>query len=171
MRLASAEQRAHARLQAQHRAARRRAVLGAIVLTGLGTAMALYALPTFILLYGGMIPTVVAFLVDERPGRHLFWTVGAINLAGIVPYLEATWHDSTLARAGLNPIAEVDTWLVIYGASAAGWGLALGLPVIANVALEALIRARLRRLEEARERLAVEWELKGEKSGGDHWFS
>lgn len=171
MRLSSLEQRAEARLRAQHVASRRRAVLGAIALTALGTLMALYALPTFILLYGGMIPTVVAFLADERPGRHLFLTVGAINLAAIVPHLEATWASSTVAHAGLSPIAQIDTWLVIYGASAAGWGLALGLPIIANVALESLIRARLRNLEEARERLAAEWELGSEKRGGDHWFS
>ena len=62
-----------------------------------GIALAVTALPIFIILYGGMLPTIVAFLVDNQPGRYLFRTVGVTNLAGVVPFLRDSLH------YGLNP--------------------------------------------------------------------
>ncbi len=145
----------------RHRAARSRAVVASVALTVLGTMLAVYALPAFIIIYGGMVPALIAFLVDERPGRNLFWTVAAINLAAIIPQIRPTWEARAMADAGLSPIADMQTWLVIYGAAFAGWAAAIGLPVIANFVLEVVIRSRIRRLEEARSMLAREWGFGG----------
>ena len=55
-----------------------------------GIALAITALPTFIILYGGMLPTLVAFLVDNQPGRYLFRTVGVSNAAGVIPFVQSS---------------------------------------------------------------------------------
>ncbi len=77
-----------------------------------------------------MLPTVVAFLVDARPGRYLFRTVGASNAAGVIPFLSGSLNYGSNAGVIVSPVGSFDTWLTIYGAAGAGWFMVLGVPML-----------------------------------------
>jgi hypothetical protein len=53
--------------------------------------MAVVFLPTTILLVVGMLPTLVAALVDRTRERVLGMTVGSMNLAGCTPFVIELW--------------------------------------------------------------------------------
>ncbi|MSO75040.1 MAG: hypothetical protein EXQ99_07870 [Alphaproteobacteria bacterium] len=59
-----------------------------IAISGVGGALAFYALPVFFLVYGGLSSAFLAFVLDGRPGRHLAITVSLFNGAGLVLALE-----------------------------------------------------------------------------------
>ena len=124
-----------------------------------GIALAITALSIFIILYGGMLPTIVAFLVDNQPGRHLFRTVGVTNLAGVVPFLRDSLHYGLNARMIVSPVGSIEKWLTIYGAALGGWLMAIGVPMLWQLAFELVLNVRMRRYQAAREALAEEWDL------------
>jgi len=137
--------------------------MAGMLFTAGGTVLALYALPMFIILYGGMLPTLVAYLMDEQKSRHLFRTVAAMNLAGVIPYLEPTWRlGPSLGFVGY-PVSDMRTWVVIYGSAIAGFGMAWVIPMITDIFLDASFRVRLKRLESLEKELMKEWNLSEEK--------
>jgi len=116
-----------------------------------GIALAITALPIFIILYGVMLPTIVAFLVDNQPGRYLFCTVGVTNLAGVVPFLRDSLHYGLNAGMIVSPVGSIETWLTIYGAAVGGWLMAIGVPMLWQLAFELVLNVRMRRYQAARE--------------------
>ncbi|MDA0231132.1 MAG: hypothetical protein O3B21_13220 [Proteobacteria bacterium] len=124
-----------------------------------GIALAITALPTFIILYGGMLPTLVAFLVDNQPGRYLFRTVGVSNAAGVIPFVQSSLHYSLNAGMIVSPAGRIETWLTIYGAALGGWLLSIAVPMVWQVAFELVLDVRKRRYQAAHDALAQEWDL------------
>ena len=144
-----AQRQAQARLRNHHLLI----VAAVAVLTLGGIALAITALPTFIIVYGGMLPSVVAFLVDNRPGRYLFRTVG------VIPFLSGSLFYSSNAGVIVSPVGRFDTWLTIYGAAGAGWFMAITVPMLWQMFFEMVLEMKMRRYQAAREALAKEWDL------------
>jgi hypothetical protein len=81
-------------------------------------------LPTTVLIAVGMIPTVVAYVVDRDPDKTAPMTVGGLNFAGVFAFTISLWqagHSMTaltriLTDAGLG-------WTLYYGIppAVAGW--------------------------------------------------
>ncbi len=49
------------------------------------------ALPTVLVLAAGMVPSMVALVVDRAPNRTAGITVGSLNLCGVMPFLLELW--------------------------------------------------------------------------------
>lgn len=136
---------------------RGRMLVVALGLSGVGAALAVYALPVFIILYGGMLPTMVAYLTDERPGRHLTLTVTALNLAGLVLALKPFLASSFSLEASFAVVVQPSSWLTVYGFALVGWLLVWIMPLLAASMLEIADRQRFRSLEIAREAIVRKW--------------
>ncbi len=134
-------------------------VLFGMALAALGTALALYVLPVFVIVYGGMLPTLVAFLIDEHPRQQLFRTVAAMNLAGVVGFIEPAWRATPAFGLVGYPVSDAAVWFVILGSAIGGFALAWGLPLAAGVVLEITLKARLERAEAALQALTREWSV------------
>jgi len=120
-------------------------------------ALIFAALPTATLLFVGMVPTLVAFIVDMTPGRYLARCVAGMNLAGLAPFLHHLWargHTMTLA---LDIVTDVFAWFAIYGASALGWLLFLGLPGAVSMFRMLNGKRRTYMLREKQKQLVNEW--------------
>src|SRR5690348_13882424 len=95
-------------------AGRRRRQIGGAATLGLAgiTAIAVTALPMFILFAVGLLPSLAAIVADRERGHYLARTVGAMNLAGVVPFAIRMWELgislSTLQQIVTSPYA----WLV-----------------------------------------------------------
>ncbi|MSO69585.1 MAG: hypothetical protein EXQ98_04815 [Alphaproteobacteria bacterium] len=131
--------------------------VGLIVLSGLGGALAFYALPIFFLVYGGLAPSFIAFSVDARPGRHLATTVALFNAAGLVLACEPLFSSMMFDAIAFDILGAPDTWVSTFGFSLAGWMLAAMLPALTSEAYELIVTQRRRSIEQVRAGLRKKW--------------
>lgn len=88
----------------------------------------LIVLPTSILFGVGMIPTIVAYIVDRDPEKSAPITVGGVNFCGCMPFAIDLWKHQHTIGAVAKLLGDPLSWLVMYGAAAVGWGLYYGIP-------------------------------------------
>lgn len=118
---------------------------------------ALVFFPTTLLLAAGMLPTLVAAIVERDNSRAAPLTVGPANLCGVMPFLLPLWlKDHSLASV-TDLLGDPMTWLVMYGAAAAGWVIYYAVPPLVATIVIARIQARINDLENANEELVEQW--------------
>ena len=133
---------------------------------GLGfIGMAVFAAPTCVLLVFGMVPSVVAYVVDRGKRPMQAFTIAPLNLAGVMPYLLQLWASPGNAQmvVVVNLLTNVYVWLVIYLAAAAGWLIYLGMPRVVVLILQSSLERRKRKLKELQSKLKADW---GPQVGG-----
>ncbi|HUB96413.1 MAG TPA: hypothetical protein VL993_10870 [Stellaceae bacterium] len=123
----------------------------------LAIAIAVAALPLFMILLAGLVPTAVAALIDRHPGRYLIRTVAPVNLAGTVLPALTLFETGFGLSGGLHVLADPRNWLVMYGAAAVGWGLHWAMPQIARVVLDVMASQAEQRLRRRADQLVAEW--------------
>ncbi len=126
------------------------------VVAAIGAGLA-FALPTMLVLAVGLLPTLVALLVDVHPRKYAAWSVGFLNCAGLMPYLGDLWIKNHTIEGAMGVLTDVVAWLVIYAAASAGWMVYKGMPVVGAMILEIKTRGRIRRLKAERQKLIDEW--------------
>lgn len=131
---------------------------------------ALVVLPTTMIFGVGMIPTMVAYMIDRDPEKPAPIIVGGLNFCGCMPFAILLWIQGHTMGVAMKMLANPITWLVMYGAAALGWAFYYGIPpAVAN----AEIRSAEKRVEELRMRkseLVQQWgpEVAGDAfEGGD----
>ncbi len=118
--------------------------------------VSMVALPMVMLILIGMLPTIVAYIIDRNPQKNAAFCVGGMNLIGVFPYIIDLWSDISFALA-TNILTDVFAWAVMYGAAGFGWMLYSSLPpVIANI-LTAISQRRIAQLRAKQRRLIEEW--------------
>jgi hypothetical protein len=140
----------------------------ATVAVVLVTVLAVSALPLCVLLLSGLVPTMVATVVDRYRAKYLTRAVGFMNLAGLTPLIVQLWTHGLSMDVVAGILSKPINWLTMYGAAGIGWVLFLGMPSIARVFVD--IRAdQLQRDFKARARhLVEEWgeEVTGKPRSG-----
>ena len=74
-----------------------------------------------IILAVGMVPTVVAAIVDKTEGKMRTMTVGAINFAGCTPFMIDVFKQGNSIETAITYIVEPQTIVVIYFAAGMGY--------------------------------------------------
>ncbi|MEE8270557.1 MAG: hypothetical protein V3R98_02330 [Alphaproteobacteria bacterium] len=113
--------------------------------------------PTTVLVLAGLVPTLVALIVDRTAERHAVIAVGTLNFAGVAPSVIALWRDGHTMDAALRLLIDPLSMLVMLGAAAIGWVLYLGVPSVLAVFLTHRNEAEIRRMVARREDLVAEW--------------
>jgi hypothetical protein len=136
-----------------------------VLLAVLATAMAVAALPLCMILGAGLVPTLVAAVVDRHPRRFLVRAVCPANLAGTVYPVLILFRSDVSISGALHVLGDPHNWLVMYGAAAVGWGLHWVLPQIAYVALDLMAKSADARLRRRADQLVGDWgaEVSGDK--------
>ncbi len=131
----------------------------------IGTVMAVTALPMCVLFAAGMVPTVVAAIVDRHRSRYLARSVAAMNLAGMVQPTIALLHIGMSIPGVQHILTDSRMWLMMYGAAAVGWLLNLGMPSMARVIVDIRADQLQRQLQTRAKELVREWgeEVTGRK--------
>jgi hypothetical protein len=117
----------------------------------------LAALPTALVITVGLIPTLVALIVDLTPGRYLTRCVAGLNVAGLAPFIHKLWLGGHTMSAALAIVTDAYAWLVIYAAAAIGWLLFLGLPGAVAIFRQLNAKRRIYILRERQRTLLNEW--------------
>ena len=127
-------------------------LVGLIVL-----GLMIFAAPALLLFSVGVIPAMVAYVVDREPGRNATLAVAAANFAGVAPFIfELLVKGATMDRA-LGMLTDVFVMAVMFGTAGIGWLLVLGMPRIATVYIEVTNEAKIRQMRREQKRLVEEW--------------
>ncbi|MEQ9200291.1 MAG: hypothetical protein RLN80_09905, partial [Rhodospirillales bacterium] len=122
---------------------------------------------SLIMLLVGMLPTIVARIIDRSESRMRFVSVGGLNLAGLSPYLISLWFGRNDLETAAYLIFDPLALLVIYGLSAVGWVMYNMTPPLVGAVLEMTSQRRMTALREKQRSLVTEWgpEITSDASG------
>ena len=126
-----------------------------LVATALLMALTLREASIFMLL--GMLPSVVAYIVDKGPRRHIFATVAMMNLAGVFPYLLDIGLQPRVGTATVQALNDPMVWFFMYSAAAMGWVLVWLMPVLCGFGLHIAREGKVMKLEAECKKLLQEW--------------
>jgi hypothetical protein len=115
------------------------------------------AFPTMILLAVGMVPTVVAYIVDLSPGRYLCRCVASLNFAGVFPYIMKLWTSGHSTAGAFKIAADPYAWLVMFAAAGLGWLMFTGVPGVAAAVQSFNAKRTVESLKDRQRALVEEW--------------
>jgi hypothetical protein len=119
--------------------------------------MAAVFLPSSILLAVGMMPTFTVLFVDPYRARTKVVTVGALNLAGCVPFLLELWKDGHSIDKALGIIADPKAIIVMYSAAAIGYLVDWSMSGVVAAILYQRGQARQEAIRKRQEELVARW--------------
>jgi cobalamin biosynthesis protein CobD/CbiB len=127
-----------------------------VALIGLGILLYIFR-PTAVVLIFGLFPTAIAFLMDRTPERHGVISVGAMNMAGVLPILVLLWtQDHSVAHA-VKQLSDPLNGAVIVLTSLIGLTIYLAAPSLAMFVLRFRLTRREREVEQRQRDLEMAW--------------
>ncbi|MEM6780371.1 MAG: hypothetical protein AAF569_00750 [Pseudomonadota bacterium] len=136
-------------------------------------AMGVIFSSTAVILLIGMLPTIVAVIIDNSKEKLKPLTVGAMNLAGCFPFVLESWvSGSNDISVALDTVLEPRTFSIIYMAAAIGYLIDWSLSGIVAQIMVQKGRARLKEIDRIQESLIERWgpEVKGEMQLDEYGF-
>jgi len=124
------------------------------------TFIAVLALPTLIVFFFGMLPSLVAYIIDRSKQKSAAFTVSAINFIGVFPYIMDLWtknYTTDKIDVALGMVSDIFTLLVMYSAAAFGWLIYLALPSIISSFVIVLQQRKVAQLRGEQKDLIDEW--------------
>ena len=121
------------------------------------------SLPTVVLLAFGLIPSLVAYILDRTPQKNATYCVASLNIAGVFPFLMDLWRGSHEVGQVVTILTDVFTLLLMYGAAAFGWMVYMSVPPVIAAFRAVMEQHRLTQLKDIQRQLIEEW---GEEVSG-----
>jgi hypothetical protein len=138
---------------------------GKVIISWVVAPMVVFAFfPTVLLMVIGMAPSIVAFIVDKRPGKVTARAIGYLNLAGCLPYAIKLWTGQNTLTGVLSLLGEPSALMVMYSSAAMGWMLNFIMAPIMTAYLAVQYEVKARSIGNRQAELIKEWggEVKGQ---------
>ena len=116
-----------------------------------------FLMPTLLLIVIGMIPTFVALVTDNDRQRSSTTAVGAMNIAGITPFVIDLWTKGQTMPNVFQILSNPTTWLIMLGAAGIGKLIVFAVPQAVVLLTSARDEARLKLLRRNLESLKESW--------------
>lgn len=107
-----------------------------------------------------MLPTIIALFFDRNAHKCASATICTFNLIGAMPYLMKLWDSNYIDDAAKSIIANVDTWMIIYGAAFIGQLLYMSIPLLIIRLHIAKSKVQANALEKRCKQISEEWGIK-----------
>ncbi|MFA5593602.1 MAG: hypothetical protein WC989_09865 [Micavibrio sp.] len=105
----------------------------------------------------GMIPTIVAAIVDRTEGRLRAMTIGAMNFAGCMPFAIEVFTKGNSIDIAINYIVQPRTIVVMYFAAAMGYLIDWAMTGIVSSIMIQRGRKRLKDIEKSKVEMTERW--------------
>jgi hypothetical protein len=105
----------------------------------------------------GMMPTVVAYIVDRTDQKYAAFCVGSLNFCGVFPFILEVWTGDNTPSQAFQILTNVFKLLMMYGAASMGWMLYSLIPPIVSIILVMVAQRRVEQLKQIQEALVAEW--------------
>lgn len=119
--------------------------------------LAIVFLPTTVMLCVGMLPTIVCAAVDKTRGMVRTMSVGAMNLAGCVPFVMELWAKGHNFAIAFDYIVQPRTIIVMYFAAAMGYLIDWAMTGIVRSIMLEKAKGRVKDIEKRHAALSVRW--------------
>ena len=126
-----------------------------MVLTSM--AIAIISVYSVVILVFGLLPGLIAMVIDYDPRQYLSKIVISFNAVGVVPYLIQILNASVANVTAMKLITSPKTWLVIYASAGVGWVIYWMFPQIAMVMMPFQNKNKIETLNKELDELAEEW--------------
>jgi len=126
----------------------------AIVIALMVMVISKYALIFFA---AAMLPTVFAIFFDKNEHRCLSATICSFNLIGVIPFLIRMWESSSVDYVAKQILANVETWMIIYGAAFIGQLLYASMPLLVVKFYAAKTHSQVAKSEKKHKELCDKW--------------
>ncbi len=110
-----------------------------------------------ILLFIGMLPTVVAYIIDKTPKKYAAFSVGGMNLSGVFPALGELWTGNNTIPHAIEILTNIFDLIVMYAAASFGWLIYIAVPPVVNALLAVAAQHRIAQLRSRQRELIREW--------------
>ncbi len=138
--------------------------LKATVFLVFGLLAGIVLLPTTVLLAVAMLPTFVAAFVDKEKGKTKAITVGAMNLAGSMPFLLELWFEDHSFEHAFSFVMDPMVIIIIYSTAVIGYLIDWGVTKIVSLFLLQRGKARVKAIDKRQKELVERW---GKEVSGD----
>lgn len=120
------------------------------------SSISIYAV---IILLFGLLPGLIAVIIDQEPNRFISKIVLSFNFSGIAPYIIRIIAEGSDSgnKLAVNLIIDPRTWMGIYGAAAFGWLVYYIFPQIAIMYNNITTQVRVKQLDKELSALTEEW--------------
>jgi hypothetical protein len=120
-------------------------------------ALLVISLPTVLFLLFGMLPTIVAWVVDRSQQKYATFCVCGLNFSGLFPFLTDIWFKDHSIDATIAILTNVFDLMVIYGAAAFGWMMFIAVPPVISQFISAMLQRRVAMLRDQQQKIIEEW--------------
>ncbi len=110
-----------------------------------------------ILLVVGMIPTLVAAIVDRTEGRMRVWSVGAMNFAGCAPFMIEVFKKGNNLETAIAYIVQPRTIVVMYFAAGMGYLIDWAMTGIVSSIMVQKTKSRLKNIQTLQKEMVDRW--------------
>lgn len=119
--------------------------------------LSIYSAYLVLMIAFGVLPGMVAVLIDQERQKYISKIVMMFNIVGITPYIFKIVHNNDPDFIAVDLMAEPITWMVIFGSAAIGWLIYWFFPEAALVFFDAKIENRISKLQKELDELCKEW--------------
>ena len=123
----------------------------------IGGAFMLISLPTVTLIVFGLLPSIVAWIVDRTEKKYATACVFGFNFSGLFPFLMEIWFEDHSLDAAIRIMTDVFDLMIIYGSAGFGWMLYMALPPFVTTFLSVMSEHRVTVLKENQANIIEEW--------------
>lgn len=74
-----------------------------------------------VIVFFGMLPGMIACIIDQEPKRYISKIVLSFNSIGVLPHLISLIKGQTSGQMSFETIIDPMNWFMMYGAAALGW--------------------------------------------------
>ncbi len=113
----------------------------------------------FIFFAAAMLPTLFAIFFDRNYHKCLSATICSFNLIGVIPYLVRMWESNSIDHTAKTMLADINTWMVIYGAAFMGQLIYFALPLLFVKVFVARMQVRINSLEKEHKEVCKNWDI------------
>jgi hypothetical protein len=121
-------------------------------------------LPTTIFLALALLPTFVAAIADRSKRKYKALTVGAMNLAGCMPFMISLWTKGQTINGAIDLITNPQTFVVVWMAAAVGYLIDWAMSGIVMTMMMQRSAGRLKEIQKRQAELVQRW---GDEVSGD----
>ena len=115
------------------------------------------SLPSVMLVFFGMMPSLVAAIIDRSPQRYSTFCVGGMNFCGVFPYLLDLWAGPADVSAAADIFTDAFAILLMYSAAGFGWLIFLAFPPVVVTLIQVMAQRRAAQCRELQKELIEEW--------------
>lgn len=115
------------------------------------------SLPTVMVFFFGMLPTIVAWIVDRSKEKYATFCVMGMNLSGVFPSLLDLWSGSHTIAGASEILTDVFSLVVMYGSASFGWMLYTAMPPMVASVLNVMAQRKVSLLRAQQRKLIEEW--------------